>query len=70
METVVVGRKKTKSPDPARKPIVINIKGDPEWGTWVEKLAEHNRMSVAGLVDQALVLMAKASKFDDKPPKR
>lgn len=70
MESAAVGRKKTRSPDPNRKPVAITIKGDPAWREWVEELAKHCRMSVSGVVDYALVQVAKQQGFAKKPPER
>ena len=53
-----------------RKPIVFNIKGDPDWGSWVERAAAHSRMSVSAYIDFALAKTAKAEGFAEKPPQR
>ncbi len=70
METATVGRKKTKDPDPSRKPVALTIKGDPAWRTWVEEAAAHSRMSVSAYVDFALARTAKVEGFPKKPPER
>jgi hypothetical protein len=70
METATVGRKKTKEPDPNRKPVALTIKGDPAWREWVESAAAHSRMSVSAYVDFCLARGAKAEGFPKKPPER
>lgn len=70
MEAVAMGRKKTKPPDPNRKPVALNIKGDPAWREWVEEGAIHCRMSVSALIDVALAKYLKTEGFVRKPPER
>lgn len=65
-----MGRKRTKDPDPNRKPVAVTIKGDQEWRTWLEEAAAHCRMSVSGFVDVACTKFAKAEGFPKKPPER
>lgn len=72
MEKVAVAKKKPKAkePDPNRKPVALNIKGDPAWREWVEEGASHCRTSVSGLIDMALAKYLKAEGFAKKPPER
>lgn len=65
-----VGRKKTKPDGPARKPVVLVVRGAPEWAEWVAQLAEHCRTTASELVDDALATHAKQLGFMVKPPKR
>jgi hypothetical protein len=57
---------KPESPDP--KTIAFRVSG--EYGAWVERLASHNRSTVAGLLDQALVKFAREIGFEEKAPER
>jgi len=41
-----------------------------EYAAWVDRLAEKNRTTVAGLLDQALAAFAKQIGFDEEPPRR
>lgn len=71
METATLGRKKkTKEPDPNRKPVALTIKGDPEWRIWLEEASAHCRMSVSAFVDVACAKYAKSEGFARKPPER
>ena len=40
------------------KPIAVRVRGSAEWKQWVEDLADTNRQSVSGLIDQALAFWA------------
>jgi hypothetical protein len=52
-----------------RKPVVLMMRGAPEYKVWLEEFAEKQGMSVSVLVDQAVRLLAKREGFRD-PPKR
>lgn len=65
-----VGRKKTRGPDPGRKPVAVTIKGDPTWRAWLEDAAAHCRLSVSSFVDLACAKYAKSEGFTKKPPER
>jgi hypothetical protein len=51
------------------KPIALQVRGSAEWKAWVGKLADTNRQSVAGMVDQALAYWAQKTGFTS-PPER
>jgi hypothetical protein len=70
METATVGRKKAKPGTPARKPVILVVRGAPEWGEWLAELAEHCRATASELADDALTAYAKAQGFPKKPPRR
>jgi hypothetical protein len=70
MEVATVTRKKSGVADPTRKPVALNIKGDPAWRDWVERAAAHSRMSVSAYIDVALAKLAKQEGFEPKPPER
>lgn len=53
-----------------RKPVVLVVRGAPEWAEWLSRLAEHCRASASELADDALVAYAKLQGFTEKPPKR
>ncbi len=48
----------------------FSMKGDPEWVEWVVGLAEHCRMTKAGLVDAALVEYARLRGYTKAAPPR
>lgn len=71
METLAVKKKaKGKGPSPGQAPVVVGIKGTRAWKEWLEKAADHCRMSVSGLIDKAVSEYAKKEGFDEPPPKR
>ena len=71
METATVGRPKKSKPDgPARKPVILVVRGSEEWGAWLARLAEHCRASASELADDALAAYAKQQGFPEKPPRR
>lgn len=70
METGTLGRKKKPPGESVRKPVALNIKGDPLWREWVERAAAHSRMGVSAYIDFALARAAKAEGFTEKPPER
>jgi len=49
------------------KPIAVQVRGSGEWKQWVADLADNNRQSVAGLVDQALAYWAQRTGFKAPP---
>ncbi len=48
----------------------IAFRTSAEYAVWVDKLASHNRSTVAGLLDQALVKFAREIGFTDPAPER
>jgi hypothetical protein len=59
-------------PDPSRvRTSVTMVRSMPEWKTWVEELAAHDRASSLGdLLDHALVSYAREIKFPKPAPRR
>lgn len=53
-----------------RKPLVLQIRGTPEWKSWLDEAAEFNRTTVANLVDQAIARFVRESGFTKPPPRR
>lgn len=70
METVAVGRKKSRPDEPGRKPVALIVRGTPEWRAWIEGAATHCRMSVSGFIDFAAAAYAKQQGYAEKPPRR
>lgn len=75
MDTVgtAVMEKPKRGPKPKatvlpQKTIAFRVSG--EYGQWLERLAEHNRTTVAGLMDQAIAAYGKQIEFSESPPKR
>lgn len=54
-------------PSPLR---TIGIKASTEWAEWLERLARHQRTTVASLIDRALAEHARSVQFEDQPPER
>ena len=65
-------KKPGPKPDPQRvRSAVTNIRSSPAWKAWLERLADFNRSpSLAELVDDAVVMLARELKFPEAPPKR
>ena len=70
MELMTMARKKSKPAEPNRRPVALIIKGNEPWKSWVERLADHCRVNVSSVVDQALARHAKAEGFKESPPER
>ncbi len=68
---VDVGRPRAKPrKDDSRQPLVLTVRGSPEWKEWLGRLSKHCRMSTAVCVDQALMEFAKMRGFIEPPPER
>jgi hypothetical protein len=63
-------RPKKIKPEASLPPKTIALRTSGEYAAWVEALAEHNRSTIAALVDQALVKHAREIGFNTPPPKR
>jgi predicted transcriptional regulator len=61
-------KKPKASAKPQPKAIAFRVSDD--YAAWVEKLAAHNRTTVSGMLDQALVRFAKEIGFTDPAPER
>jgi hypothetical protein len=55
-------------PEPASR--VLSVRGSGGWHGWLARLADHDRSSLADLVDHALVSYAREIGFKELPPKR
>lgn len=53
-----------------RRPVVVTIKGTPEWGGWVRGFAAFKRTDASKLIDLALVKLAEAEGYEPKAPPR
>jgi len=51
-------------------PRTIAFRTSGEYAAWVDRLASHNRSTVAGLLDQALVKFAREIGFEERAPER
>lgn len=54
----------------ARKPMMMNLRGSPEFKQWVQELADYDRETAAGVIERALVHYAKAIGFAKIAPQR
>jgi hypothetical protein len=66
-----VGKKKAKAKSaPAeRKPMVLQMRGSEEWKAWAEGLADHERDTLAKLVERLFAQKAKEVGYPP-PPRR
>lgn len=66
-----VGRPKRhsegKQPSPGK---TIGLRVSPEYGAWIEGLADHYRTTVAGLIDRAVAEWAASQGYPHQPPRR
>lgn len=46
------------------------VRGSPEWREWVKRLAKHNRLTAADIIDQGLIDLAKKTGFKEAAPQR
>jgi hypothetical protein len=68
---VKVARAKSRPGDKkAAAPKIIGIRSSPEWADWLERLAEHYRTTVAGVIDRALAEWTEAQGYEERPPRR
>jgi hypothetical protein len=58
------------TPDPAVRKVVFQMKGSEEWKNWLDELAKTLRMPSSAVVDNALVMYAKAQGFTKPAPER
>jgi hypothetical protein len=65
-----MARPKKIRPEAKLPPKTIALRTSGEYAAWVEALAKHNRTTIAGLVDQALVKHAREIGFDTPAPER
>lgn len=63
-------RGRPKSTAEAPKGNVLSIRGSGEWRDWVGRLADHNRLKVADVIDRALLAYAKQEGFNEPAPRR
>lgn len=61
------GGAKAEAEKPARKPMIVQVRGSEEYKAWVEAMAEAKGFSAAMLVDQALRLWAKEHGHGEAP---
>jgi hypothetical protein len=65
--------KKKPGPKPTEgvgRTVVTNIRSTPAWREWLVELAEFQRLTVADVIDQAVVAYARQAKFPKPIPKR
>jgi hypothetical protein len=64
------GKSGTPPAKPERKPTVLAMKGSPEWKAWLDRAADHCRLSASTLVDLAVAEYVAARGFKEPPPRR
>lgn len=75
VDTVAKKKAPKKSQDPSpfsslpRKPLIFQMRGNPEWKAWAESIAEKEGDTLAKLVDRALRKFARDNGYPE-PPKR
>jgi hypothetical protein len=74
VEGMLVAKKRVKPPEPVstpgRQPVVLTMRGRPEWKTWLKLLSKHCRMKVSVCVEQALMEYAERRGFTESSPER
>jgi predicted transcriptional regulator len=72
MEAAVMAKKKgsTKSPDGGARVTTVAVRASEAWKEWVDQLADYKRLTVADVIDQALVKYARDEGFPEAAPKR
>jgi hypothetical protein len=76
VEEMPVAKKRIKPPEPTpspeieRQPVVLTMRGRPEWKVWLKKLSRHRHLKVAVCVEQALMEYAVAHGFKEPSPDR
>ncbi len=58
------------APKPGRKPLLIQVRGNREWGEWAEKIARADSRPLSGVVEQALKMYARHVGVHDPMPER
>jgi hypothetical protein len=72
VEATVMAKKKAppkSAPDGAR-PTTVAVRASVAWKEWVDRLADFKRLTVADVIDQALVKYARDEGFTEAAPKR
>jgi len=57
-----------KGPEPKRSS--VSLKGSTAWRDWLNDLAEHCHMPATVVIDQALIMYAKANNYGEPMPPR
>jgi hypothetical protein len=57
-------------PETQRQAVVLTMRGNPEWKTWLKDLSKHCHLKVSVCVDQALMEYAERRGFKEAPPER
>ena len=63
-------RGRPKGPGAGPKGNVLSIRGSEDWRAWVGRLADHNRLKVADVIDRALIVYARQEGFNEPAPRR
>jgi hypothetical protein len=58
------------APELVRQPVVLTMRGRPEWKGWLKRLSKHCRLKVAVCVEQALMEYAQRRGFEESSPDR
>jgi hypothetical protein len=66
----MVSKMAKKKPANGERKSITTLKGSHEWAAWLERLADHDRNTLAGLIDRALVEYAQNHGFKEEAPKR
>ena len=78
VQELPVAKKRPEPPEPdpvpasesERQPVVLTMRGKPEWKTWLKKLSRHCHLKVAVCVEQSLMEYAERRGFTEPPPDR
>jgi hypothetical protein len=67
---ILMAKKRAQPAAPQPRRVVVQMKGTDDWKAWLEELAKHLRMPTSAVIDNALVVYAKAQGFTKEAPER
>jgi hypothetical protein len=72
MSGVIMAKKRGQAKPSAgsTRATTVAVRATTEWKEWLDRLAEHERLTVADVIDQALVKYARDKGFPEIAPKR
>ena len=70
MTVTSVAKKKPPEPEPARKPMVLQVRGSDAFKAWFEELARFDGLTPTALFDRAIRQYAKDVGFKKDAPMR
>lgn len=62
--------KKVEWTDRPKKPVVAQLRGEPDFKAWLERAAARDRNSVSKFVERAVIAYARSIGFEEEAPER